>query len=179
MKMKKIVFPLLLVVLFLATGAFFVSKEKTNNWKTYENLKYGFSFQYPAGFFENRENLNQEIKNTATSKLLFEISDKANFDQDQFAFLLDGNLSTKKPLTTAVANENLLTVLNLQALKTRLKVDVVADFFGNPPYAVYAVTLPLPHSQGLYLVLSAQTHNQNREQDLKVFNQILSSFKFI
>jgi hypothetical protein len=127
----------------------------TINWQLYQDKDRGFSFLYPSGYF---------LKSPNEENLLFKISDRADFENNQFAFVINGRLlnnyqpSAINPLSTPSSQ---LTISS-------------AGFLGNPPYQYYQIVFPLKKG---FLGVSAQIHHENEDRDTAVFNTILSTFK--
>lgn len=148
----------------------------TTNWKTYTDVTYSFSFKYPPDYFINTGNLSKDIRNTKSSKLLFELGDNKDFSRDEFAFVVSGFITLEKPKTIAGETELPLKKIEIKKLGLRIDTEIFADFLGNPPWGNYIVTVALNDKNGSYLEISARVHSDNEVQ-INAFNDFLSTFK--
>lgn len=182
-------FSALLVILLIAGGAYGAMKWWENrqiaqnnvkptptpvevpvDWKTYRNQEYGFEFRYPGEFF---------TKPGAGSGELYLLSKSSTFKYDEDAFIIsvyvdqelsDGNDS---PATKEI---------NTDIISNSVQKKVTVTFSGDPPTGTYKVSIPLESEYLHFFTTIGQMDDPaygGTNADLALFNQILSTFKFI
>lgn len=149
------------------------------SWRTYQSEEYGFRLRHPAEFFILP---TDEITGEGPWRRgLLRISSSPMPEKDEFATILTVSVSNQKSQQGWIYRE-IEEELNLAQLRKQLAPrGVFLNFLGNPPFGVYEVKILrtlLPDQPDVYLDLILQSHHENREADLALFRQILTTLEF-
>ena len=157
----------------------------TSNWQTYRNEEFGFEVRYPMGWFNTR-NLIEDF----TEEKLFEFSSAENFTVDALTLqIIRSESIARKNLFTELRNrkpgetfeQDLIRYSKIENLDVGglLAVRYVADR-SAVPYGSLPIQSEVLLQKGeftyLFIFIGLP---ESTERQKNVFDQILSTFKFI
>ncbi len=139
-----------------------------STWKTYKNEKYGFEFKYPRDWFlgESMNGMPTKIKHMSSENgfqiiYLFQFSNKNNLNSENFFKQMD-------------KNRDIYTLINVDGTKVVQANQTTQNSRGVVTF------IPLKSKVMLSVgVEESDSINDSYSDYIVVYNQILSTFKFI
>jgi hypothetical protein len=157
------------------------TNDKTANWKTYTNSKYGFEFKYPASFMGPEErsllqskgvNIDFSAPNLKTITVFVTELDKPRTIQQDFNDFKEGNWLTLKPeFCLGGGQVSFTTVSNEKALLiecNRKKEKEFENFTSSASFVFYYNNIGF----------SVSINDNDDTSRLQTINGIISTFKF-
>lgn len=166
---------ILLAVIFLAFGGYFVLT-KENNWKTYTNINQGFSFSYPNEWGEPRIYENQE-----NTKFGIDFGNYGFYVNNGYYFSMD--VDGKRPTVSQLVQYYQVNMDSKNEIKDFQTTEISID--NHSAIKVTVDTLAGTHYTDVYIYEDTLHQDKfilitgNRDfVDGTTFSKVLSTFKF-
>lgn len=146
---------------------------ETANWKTYTNAQYGFEIKYPESWYVTRgkktlfecvdiTNYNPVPPSSGSNQITFRIIISDNQEHNSALFFAEGEKSAR-------GNKGTINEINVNGIPA-VKLSDSGDF---PEVFI------VDDKKTKKLYISGFVFAPNSENNLSIFNQMLSTFKFI